>query len=86
MDISDQREWAVCYEVAFCALEGAKGEFELVLLDSSSQELCLELCGVSVVFSVFHVETTVCIEVNWKTINFHLLLHTPYCDFCMLQA
>lgn len=52
MDISDQREWAVCYEVAFCVLEGAQEESGLLLLDSSSQELSVDLRSFSGVFCV----------------------------------
>lgn len=84
MDISDQREGAVCHKVAFCVLEGAKEEFGLLLLDSSSQEFCIELWSFSGVFCNLCGEYSLCTEVNRKTINFHLLLHTPYHNFCML--
>lgn len=56
MDISDQREWAGCYELVFCVLEGAKKEFGLLLLDSSPQELCVELWSFSGVSCILCVE------------------------------
>lgn len=56
MDISDQREWAVWYEVLFCVLEGAKEEFGLLLLDSSSQELRVEPWNFSGVSCILCVE------------------------------
>lgn len=71
------------YEVVFCVLEGTKEEFGLLLLDSSSHELCVEPWSFSDDFCIL-CGSTVYSEVNQKTINFHLLLHTPYQNFCML--
>lgn len=73
----------MCYKVAFSVLETAKEEFGLVLLDNFSQELCVKLWHFSGVFCILCGEYSLCNEVNRKTINFHLLLHIPYHNFCM---